>query len=435
MGDLSGGSHIQTERARALVRLAGTRRDTLAMTGEVALVMAAAASMAALLGVSAAPSGTFVLQCFALGMAALGALRVHALRYHVPALSVVAAVALAAIVVLGAAGSGGVTIPLEIAGGIAILPILLLQIDRWRTRAIVAWSGAAGVVLVAALTGRHGIALLQLGSALAFAIGVALVAVAGMDARRARRTHHEARYRKTAVRQRQRNAAHDEMVASLSHDLRNPLAIALGFSEMAEDVELSSEERAQALSGLRRSLWEMSQLVENLLDGSADRAGALAPSLEPLELTALCRDALAATGVLLRERPIALGGSIEPGIVVLADRQRLARVLGNLLGNACKYTAAGEIRLEVAASAGEAVIRVHDTGLGIAPDALPYIFERYRRAHDGGAGGVGLGLAIAHRLVECMSGRLEVASALGVGSTFTVTLPLAPAARGESVAA
>ena len=435
MSDVSGGSHIQAEHVRALARLVHARRDTLGITGEVALVLAAAGSMATLLGVAGAPSGSFVVQCFALGLLALVAIRSHPLRAYVPALSIGVAVSLVAIVVLEAARPGDAVIPLEIASCVALLPLLLMQIAGWRRRSIVVCGGAATVLVLAALSGVPGMMLLRLGSALAFAVAVALIAVAGIDARRARNAHRDARLRRSMARARLMTKAREDMVANLSHDLRNPLAIALGFSEMAADDDLSLDERERALSGLRRSLCEMSQLVENVLDGSADQAGASAPALEPLELTGLCEDAVAATRILLRHRPIELTGRIESGIVVLADRQRLVRVLGNLLGNACKYTAAGEIRLQTVSCGRYAVIRVQDTGAGIAADAVPFIFDRFRRAHEGGPAGVGLGLAIVHRFVEHMGGTLDVETELGVGSTFTVTLPLAAAERGESVAA
>ena len=262
-----------------------------------------------------------------------------------------------------------------------------------------------------------------------------LAATLGLAASRAQHQQRGAVQRRTVLRERRRMRAREELVANLSHDLRNPLAVALGFSEMAEDEELPADERTQALSGLRRSLWEMSQLVENVLDGSADQAGELTPSLEPVELEPMCADVVAATRVLLRRRPVTLSGEVEPGMVALADRQRLLRVLGNLLGNACKYTVAGEIRLEAMACGRFAVIQVQDTGPGIAPEAVPYIFDRFRRAHRGGPAGAGLGLAIAQRLVERMGGTLEVSSALGVGSTFTVTLPLVAAERSASAAA
>lgn len=271
--------------------------------------------------------------------------------------------------------------------------------------------------------------------ALCFTVCVGLLATAGLDATRTQRERRRAALRRSTRREGRRVRAREELVANLSHDLRNPLAIALGFSEMAEDEDLSPDERSHALSGLRRSLWEMSQLVENVLDGSADDAGALLPAVEPIDLESLCAEVVSATRVLLRRRPVTLTGEVEPGLLVLADRQRLVRVLGNLLGNACKYTAQGEIRLDAMVCGRFAVIHVRDTGPGIAPDAVPYIFDRFRRAHRGGPPGVGLGLAIAQRLTERMGGTLEVSSELGVGSTFIVTLPLAAAERAQSFAA
>ena len=435
MRDLSGAIPVQAENVRGRTRRVQGRRDTLAVTGEVALVLAAAGSMATLLGTSGAPSGSFVVQCFALGLLALAAIRMRALRAHLPALSIGVAAALVVVVVVEAARSSTTMIPVEIAAAVAILPILLMQLGSWWTRAAVVGGAALAVVLAGAAAGMRGPALVELGIALGFAVAVALVVVSGMDARRARNRRREAALRRAMMRERRRLETREEMVAHLSHDLRNPLAIAVGFSEMAEDTDLPPEERALALAGLRRSLWEMSQLVENVLDGSADQAGALSPSLEPLDLAGICAEALAATSILLRRRPVTLSGAIEPGIVVLADRQRLARVLGNLLGNACKYTTAGEIRLQTANSGRFAVIRVQDTGSGIGAEALPFIFDRFRRAHEGGPAGVGLGLAIAHLLVERMGGTLEVESELGVGSTFTLTLPLLVDAGSESVAA
>jgi signal transduction histidine kinase len=314
------------------------------------------------------------------------------------------------------------------------LELLLPASGTW-PRALLLALGGLGVLAVAVASGLPAAVLLPLALSLTLAVGAGLLATFGPDRDRTRRERRHAALRRDVLRERRRMRAREELMANLSHDLRNPLAIALGFSEMAEDEDLSTDERAQALSGLRRSLWEMSQMVENVLDGSADDAGALA-ALEPVDLEPLCADLVSATRVLLRRRPVTLSGDVEPGLLVLADRQRLLRVLGNLLGNACKYTQSGEIRLEATLCGRFARIEVRDTGPGIAPDAMPYIFDRYRRAHRGGPAGVGLGLAIAHRLTERMGGALEASSTLGVGSTFVVTLPLAePAERRQSFAA
>lgn len=313
---------------------------------------------------------------------------------------------------------------------------LLLPASGTWPRALLLSLGGLAVLAVAVATEVPGAVLLPLALSLTLAVAAGLLATFGLDSDRARRERRHAALRRDVLRDRRRMRAREELVANLSHDLRNPLAIALGFSEMAEDEDLSGDERAQALSGLRRSLWEMSQMVENVLDGSADEAGALTSSLEPVDLEPLCADLVSATRVLLRRRPVTLSGDVESGLLVLADRQRLLRVLGNLLGNACKYTQSGEIRLEATLCGRFARIAVRDTGPGIAPDAMPYIFDRYRRAHRGGPAGVGLGLAIAHRLTERMGGTLEASSALGFGSTFVVTLPLAePGESRQSFAA
>lgn len=433
-GASSGGKH---ERSRIL----RARRRSLHLTGLTALALAAASSTAALLGAPGAPSLPFVVQCLALGVLALVAPSMPRLRRAISGIAVGAASLLVLCVGLEAV-RGGAALPLEITACAALLPLLAAQLGHRRTRVVTVAGAAVTVFAVAALSGLYGSALWHLGVAIAFAATFALAVADVLIVAREREDRQLRRVRGTMLRERRRTQSREELIANLSHDLRNPLAIALGFAEMAEDDSLSAEDRAGALSGIRRSLWEMSQMVENVLDGSADQAGALVPLPEPLDLQALCDEALAATHILLRRRPIVLTGSIEPGLFVFADRNRLARVIGNLLGNAVKYTVAGEIRLRAMTCGRFAVVRVQDTGPGIAPEALPHIFDRYRRAHAGGPAGAGLGLAIAHRLTERMGGTLEVESELGVGSTFTITLPLCEAALassdasdGESVAA
>lgn len=440
MTDRRDSSRSADRGIRARARTVRARRRGLYLTGLTALALAAASSTAALLRTPGAPSLAFVLQCAALGGLALVAPSLPRLRRSLPVLAVGAASVLVLCVGLEVARSGA-ALPLEVAACAALLPLLAAQIVERRTRLGVVAGAVLGVLAVAAAAGMHGVALVQLGVALGFAATFALVVADALVVARERQDGHLFRVRGSMLRERRRTQSRDEQMANLSHDLRNPLAIALGFAEMADDDTLSNDDRAHALSGVRRSLWEMQQLVENVLDGSADQAGALVPSPEPLDLESLCRESLAATHILLRRRPIVLTGALEPELLVFADRHRLARVIANLLGNACKYTITGEIHLQTLSNGRSAVIRVQDTGPGIAAEALPHIFDRYRRAHAGGPGGAGLGLAIAHRLTECMGGTLEVESEVGVGSTFTVTLPLcdpriaAPDETDESVAA
>ncbi|MBM4246259.1 MAG: HAMP domain-containing histidine kinase [Deltaproteobacteria bacterium] len=422
---------------RGRARVVRARRRALDLTGLTALALAAAASSAALLATPGAPSLAFVLQCFAPGTLSLVVPSLQRL-HRVAARLAVAAPSLLVLSVGLEVVRGGVALPLEIAACAVLLPLLATQLTGRLARIAAVGGAALGVLLVAAFGGMQGGALAHLGVALGFAATFALVVADVLVAVRERQDRQLYPVRGTMLRERGRTQAREELVANLSHDLRNPLAIALGFAEMAEDDGLSADDRASALSGIRRSLWDMQQLVEKVLDGSADQAGALVPSPEPLDLESVCGEALAATHILLRRRPIVLTGTLEPGVLVFADRHRLGRVIANLLGNACKYTVAGEIHVQTRSCGRHALIRVQDTGSGIAPDALPYIFDRYRRAHTGGPPGVGLGLAIARRLTERTGGTLEVESELGVGKTFTVTLPLCAAREtgaNESVAA
>lgn len=433
MSDRREPTHSAERSIRGRARLARARRRGLYLTGLTALALAAASSTAALLGTPGAPSVAFVVQCFVLGTLALAAPSVPYLRRTITGISVGAATLLVLCVALEVL-RGGVVLPLEIAACAALLPLLAAQVAHRWARVLLVGGAALGVLLVALAAGLPGVAAAHLGVALGFAATFAVVVADVLVLARERQDQHLHRMRGAMLRERRRTLAREETMANLSHDLRNPLAIAVGFAEMAEDDTLSDDDRANALFGIRRSLWEMSQMVENVLDGSADQAGALVPHPEPLDLARLCDDALAATRILLRHRPITLTGALEPGVLVFADRHRLARVIANLLGNACKYTLAGEIRLQTMACGRFAVIRVQDTGTGIAAEALPHIFDRYRRAHAGGPAGAGLGLAIAQRITERMGGVLEVESTLGVGSTFTVTLPLC-ASRADALPA
>ncbi|HEY8517401.1 MAG TPA: HAMP domain-containing sensor histidine kinase [Candidatus Binatia bacterium] len=412
------------------------RRNTLAASGRIALLLAATAGATSLLaGSEHGPSTSFVIQCFALGGVALAALHVRQLRHAIPGLSLGVAALLTVMIAFEMLRSGSAAIPLLAAGATVVVTLLATQLASARSRVTVVSVALVTLLVAASFSDVHGAELVQLGGALVFAAGIAFAVATGIDAGRARRERREVAHRRAAARERRAMAAREDMVANLSHDVRNPLAIAIGFAEMAADADLPADERAQALAGVRRSLWEISQLVENVLDGSADRAGALEPLREVVPLDGLCRDVLASTQVLLRGRPIALVGAVEPGLTVIADRHRLSRVLGNLLGNACKYTEHGEIRLEAHRRGDFAVLRVSDTGPGIPPADLPHIFDRFRRAHECTRGGVGLGLAIAYRLAERMGGALEVESTVGVGTTFSLVLPLAASAERTPAAA
>jgi signal transduction histidine kinase len=226
--------------------------------------------------------------------------------------------------------------------------------------------------------------------------------------------------------------ARDEVIANLSHDMRNPLAVATGYAAMVSDDDLPTEDRGHALARLQSSLWQLVCMTENLLISSADEAGALALTPEAVPLGPVFEELAGATAILAQGKPITVKTEVSPGVVVLADRQRLIRTLNNLVGNAVKYTTRGEIRLVVREGGGSAIMEIHDTGIGIPASQLSTIFQRYNQVKDEGRDGVGLGLAIAKLLAERMGGTLEVESKERVGSCFTLRLPALAAPRVET---
>ena len=228
------------------------------------------------------------------------------------------------------------------------------------------------------------------------------------------------------------NRAKDEFLATVSHELRTPLNAILGWTLILRDsITLDETTRRLALATIDRNCKAQAQLIEDLLDVSRMIAGSLRLELGPVSLvevievaTDVVRPAANHKGIELRLR---LDGAAAQ---VSGDSMRLQQVVWNLLTNAVKFSAEeGAVDVELANDAGSAVITVVDSGQGIDPEFLPYIFDRFRRA-DGREtrrhGGVGLGLSIARSLIEMHGGTLEAASAgLGRGATFKVRLPLA----------
>jgi signal transduction histidine kinase len=224
--------------------------------------------------------------------------------------------------------------------------------------------------------------------------------------------------------------AKDKALAALSHDLRTPLQAIVGFAQLVEEEVLGpvTAEQRGALARIRMSGGHLRSLQESMLEFARLGDGAAAPALGPVDVARVAADALAIVSEDARAH--ALGAQVAPGLVALADADRLRRVLINLLGNAVRYTPAGGRVTVRAARTGDArrpvAVAVEDTGVGIAADQLEAVFEPYYRlpgAARMAAGGAGLGLAICRELVEQMGGTIVVASAEGAGSTFTVLLP------------
>ncbi|HZR81305.1 MAG TPA: HAMP domain-containing sensor histidine kinase [Candidatus Binatia bacterium] len=413
------------------MRAARQLRPRLRLGGWLAIALGVAGEVAALGsgGLADAHASRGNLLLVAVGCLVLAALRWPPLRARAREVALAGGCGFAIALALRA-GAGDVGDGFRLAGEASALLLgfaALIPIG-WRPQVVL-----GAVTLGAASTAIVGAGGLP-GTALRGAVTVAVAATAAtLIAGTVEATQKKMLARLERLRRRSQRApqapVHDERIAHLSHDLRNPLAVAFGYSEMAGDHELPEEERTRALGRVKRSLWELTQMVENVLESSADEAGSLVLAAGPVEASALCEELCASVQVLTRGKPLHVQALAEPGLVVMADRQRLMRVLSNLLGNAIKYTDAGEVTLRATRSGDRALFEVCDTGPGIAPDQISQIFDRYRQVPGTARGGVGLGLAISRMLTERMGGSLDAASVPGRGSRFTVSLPTAEAAR------
>jgi len=226
------------------------------------------------------------------------------------------------------------------------------------------------------------------------------------------------------------NRLKDEFLATVSHELRAPLNAMLGWVTLAREGRLDEASKERALETVERNARTQKKLVDDLLDVSSIITSNLALELEPTDLASVIetavesvRPAAEAKGVSLRTDLASLGDLFR------LDRNRFQQVIWNLVHNAVKFTSPeGAVKVRLRRVNGQAQIEVVDTGIGIAPEFLPFVFDRFRQA-DGSItrrhGGLGLGLAIVRSLVEMHGGTVDVESAgLGHGATFRVRLPL-----------
>jgi len=226
------------------------------------------------------------------------------------------------------------------------------------------------------------------------------------------------------------NAVKDEFLSRLSHELRTPLNAVLGFAQLLE-LDVLSPKQDRFVEHILRGGRHLLAMIDDVLDVTAVDAGRLQLSLEPLaigellgDLVELLQPTATAHDVVLRFDPVGASASR-----VTADPHRLRQVLLTLLSNAIKYNRpGGTVNVRVGAEADSVSIAVIDTGLGIPVADLPRLFTAFDRLgrESTNVDGTGFGLTLSQRLVALMSGRLEVESAVGVGSSFTVTLPAAP---------
>ena len=221
----------------------------------------------------------------------------------------------------------------------------------------------------------------------------------------------------------------DEFLAMLSHELRNPLA---PLSNAVHLLSLQNNEdplQHQVRTIIERQLTQLTRLVDDLLEVSRISTGRVQLRQDRVVVSGIVERALETARPLLDQRRQEVTVSLAPQPIWLyADAARLEQVVVNLLTNAAKYTdEGGHVWLTVEQQGDECVLHVRDTGVGIAPELLPRIFDLFTQAErslDRSQGGLGIGLAVVQRLVEMHRGRVEVYSALGQGSEFVVRLPV-----------
>jgi signal transduction histidine kinase len=222
----------------------------------------------------------------------------------------------------------------------------------------------------------------------------------------------------------------DDVLAIVSHDLRNPLNLILTSGHfLLQATDPSQSPDRERIAMIHRAAEHMHRLIQDLLEAAAVEAGNLSVAAEPVPAEPLVREACALSAHAAEARAVALQCEASPDLPrIMADRDRLLQVFGNLIGNALKFTDRGGT-VTVRAEQEGAVVRftVSDTGSGIDRANLPYVFDRFWQAAQAGTGGAGLGLAIARGIVGAHGGGIGVESEPGRGTAFHFTIPAVPA--------
>jgi signal transduction histidine kinase/DNA-binding response OmpR family regulator len=226
------------------------------------------------------------------------------------------------------------------------------------------------------------------------------------------------------------NRLKDEFLATVSHELRTPLNAILGWGKMLSSQKLDAEKQAQALETIHRNALSQAQLIDDLLDTSRLISGNLLLNLSPVSVKSIIESALDVVRPAAEAKGITLSSDYDSAAqTIICDSHRLKQMIWNLLTNAVKFTpTGGEVKIAIEQNNDTIHIIVSDSGQGISPDFLPFVFERFRQA-DGSStrihNGLGLGLAIVRHLAELHGGSVWAASdGISEGATFTITLPL-----------
>ena len=218
-----------------------------------------------------------------------------------------------------------------------------------------------------------------------------------------------------------------EFISQLSHELRTPLTAIRGWGEtLLSDDDLDPETRRKGMQVIMGETERLSQMVEELLDFSRIQGGRIVLTRENVDLAAELSDVvLMYTERARRENKTLLYEEPEGVIIVYADRNRLRQVFINILDNAIKYSDGGDtVAVTLTTISGSAVISVADTGIGIAPEELPRVKDRFYKGKSSRRGS-GIGLAVADEIIKMHGGSLKLTSRKGEGTTVTITLPLA----------
>jgi signal transduction histidine kinase len=288
----------------------------------------------------------------------------------------------------------------------------------------------------AAAHARSVIIVIVFGTAIAIAIALALNLMLGRYAASQERLARQLEHTHMQLLERTREAeeasrAKSDFLARMSHELRTPLNAIGGYADLMElglrgpvtDAQLAD------LARIKRSGRYLMGLIDNVLSFSKLEAGGLTLHVEPLRLRDVLTEAQPFVAPQMEAKGIALCvASCSPTLMVMADRAKLDQILINLLTNAYKFTpTGGSVSIDCEIAEERACISVRDTGRGIPTDKLETIFEPFVQVGSptSDSGGVGLGLAITKELAEAMGGSLRATSQVGVGSTFTLTLPKA----------
>ncbi|MEK8033570.1 response regulator [Ideonella sp. DXS29W] len=231
------------------------------------------------------------------------------------------------------------------------------------------------------------------------------------------------------------NELKEQFLAVLSHELRSPLSAITGWADILDQRAGGDPMLGKAAQVIRRNAQLQARMINDLLDMSAVAAGKLRVECETIDLSALATEALMSQVQAAQARGLSIESQSDGPVWVCGDAQRLSQVIGNLVGNALKFSVdGGRVQLTTSLADGEALLAVDDDGQGISAEFLPHVFDRLRQ-EDGSitrkAGGLGLGLAIARAIVELHGGRIAAFSGgPGRGARFEVRLPTVAAPAG-----